>query len=42
MSKYVDLTGKRFTRLYVVGPERVNGILKFRCKCDCGKEIVVP
>ena len=43
MSKSIDLKGKRFSRLTVI--ERVEnnsrGNTMWRCKCDCGNEIVV-
>lgn len=44
----VDMTGQRFGRLTVVCPEDldINSSNKkragWRCRCDCGKEIVVP
>ena len=37
----IDLTGQRFGRLFVI--EKVkdkNGWTQFRCKCDCGNEII--
>ncbi len=46
MTKFVDLTGQRFTRLVAIEPagERVTSTGKvlplWRCHCDCGKEIV--
>ena len=43
MPKYVDITGKRFGRLEVLGYAGNNkhGSALWRCKCDCGKETVV-
>lgn len=37
-TRAIDLTGKRFGRLYVLGMERVNGLLVWKCVCDCGAE----
>ncbi len=38
-----DLTGERFGKLTVIGPEKKEGSKKkyWRCKCDCGRETVV-
>jgi hypothetical protein len=38
-----DLTGMRFSKLYVEEPSRskLNGRSLWRCKCDCGKSIDV-
>lgn len=33
-----DLTGRRFERLVVLGPEKRNNVLLWRCRCDCGNE----
>lgn len=48
MAKLIDLTGKRFGRLTVLGragiyksPDQETYMLTWRCKCDCGKETVV-
>ena len=43
MPKYADLTGQRFGKLLVVEKtgERYNGKILWRCKCDCGNEILV-
>ena len=42
MSKVVDLTGRRFGRLVVVGranpPSDKRGCARWRCRCDCGNE----
>lgn len=36
-----DLTGQRFGRLFVIEKvEDKNGWTQFRCKCDCGNEII--
>jgi hypothetical protein len=43
MSKLIDLTGQRFGKLVVLGkaPGRANSTNAFwKCKCDCGNEIV--
>lgn len=43
----IDMTGQRFGRLVVLGPEELdvpmaNGQkLAWRCRCDCGNEIVI-
>ena len=40
----IDLTGKRFGRLQIISldeEESNNGILYWKCKCDCGKIISV-
>lgn len=43
----VDMTGQRFGRLTVVGPAELPKVqangqrLGWRCRCDCGKEIVL-
>lgn len=41
--KDVDLTGKRFGKLVVMEklPERQDRYFTWRCKCDCGGEIIV-
>lgn len=39
MSKPIDLTGQRFGRLVVIEKaETKNGIVKWKCLCDCGNE----
>lgn len=43
MSRYLDLTNRRFARLIVVKLDRLSGIGKRRraywnCRCDCGNE----
>src|SRR3990167_5102087 len=38
MSKRLDLTGKRFGKWTVIKITEIkNGIVKWRCKCDCGR-----
>lgn len=42
-SKYEQYVGQKFNRLTVLGVEKEYGTnhkSKFRCKCDCGKEIL--
>lgn len=41
--RYDDLTGKRFGRLTVIAvdPERRNGFVRWKCKCDCGSTISI-
>ena len=43
MWKALDLTGQRFGRLVAVKPtgERKGGCVVWKCKCDCGKCILV-
>lgn len=36
----VDLTGHRFGRLTVVGPQHINGELLWLCECDCGDSAI--
>lgn len=39
MPNLIDITGKRFTRLKVLGPyKRAKSGTLWRCQCDCGKE----
>lgn len=38
---FEDLTGQKFERLTVVGPEKETGSPKWICQCDCGGSIVV-
>lgn len=41
MGKFIDLTGKRFGRLQVVGQaENKNNRVMWKCKCDCGNEVI--
>lgn len=45
MAKYIkDLTGLRFGRLLVIGPDEkaVSGKMMWICKCDCGNEKSIP
>lgn len=42
MGKFKDLTGMKFNKLLVIeqaGHDKYNKIL-WRCKCDCGNEVV--
>lgn len=43
MGKFVDLTGKKFNRLTVVGlgERNSNNQLQWKCKCDCGNIVLV-
>lgn len=42
MTKMIDITGQRFERLTVISHEgrSANGHTQWKCKCDCGNEIV--
>lgn len=44
MSKLIDLTGQRFGRLVVLGraENSRSGQAMWKCKCDCGQEIIAP
>ena len=40
--KLINLVGERFGRLVVVEKDKArNGHVRWRCKCDCGKECIV-
>jgi hypothetical protein len=43
MTKRIEMEGRRFIRLVVVGIARRNrhGQIHYRCKCDCGAEVEV-
>lgn len=44
-ARFVDLTGQRFGRLTVLKPtdsRYTTGFVVWRCRCDCGKEILQP
>ena len=43
MAKYKDLTGLRIGKLTVVEPtdQRVRSAVVWRCRCDCGNEILI-
>lgn len=43
MKKRRNLTGQRFGKLTVIGPteEREDNYVLWRCRCDCGKELLV-
>lgn len=42
MGKHINLTGKKFARLYVTGNFFLTkqGRRKWECRCDCGKEFI--
>ena len=42
--RLIDMIGKRFRRLTVIKrmPNAKNGEAKWLCKCECGKETIVP
>jgi hypothetical protein len=41
MGKIKDLTGHKYGKLTVVAPNKVeNGYMTWKCKCDCGGEII--
>lgn len=42
MSKLIDLTGQRFSKLVVIAKDDTRkGITYWKCKCDCGNETTV-
>lgn len=43
MSKFNDISGKTFTKLTVLHAtdERRNGSVMWKCRCDCGNEVLV-
>lgn len=43
MSKIIDMTGKRYGRLIVIGRHgsSKDGLATWICKCDCGRDCVV-
>lgn len=42
MSKFKDLSGKRFGRIYVISYiGRIDNRSKYNCECDCGNKLVV-
>lgn len=44
MAARIDLTGKKFARLYIIGKSEkrdLSGNVYWKCKCDCGKIIDV-
>lgn len=41
MGKLIDELGKRYGRLTVIEKVKVNNRTKWKCKCDCGNEILV-
>jgi len=44
MPKFIDRTGQRFGKLIVLEESGRNNLKKvlWKCKCDCGKETIVP
>lgn len=41
-TKKLDLNGQRYAKLTVLGPaENVGGRTAWRCRCDCGNEVIV-
>lgn len=40
MGKKIDLTGQRFGRLVVLCEDHSHGKLMWRCRCDCGNEVL--
>lgn len=38
----LDLTGKRFGRLFVIQADTSKKLRSWMCKCDCGKTTVIP
>lgn len=40
MSRFIDITGERFGRLVAISPIKVDGKVKWICKCDCGGETI--
>lgn len=43
MERFIDLTGQKFGKLTVLehAENAKNGQARWKCKCDCGKEVVV-
>ena len=41
MTKLIDLAGRRFERLVVLSRTTHRGGARWRCRCDCGNEVVV-
>lgn len=39
--KFIDLTGKRYGKLTVLERVQTSKKTKWKCKCDCGNEVVV-
>lgn len=37
----INLAGQKFGRLVALSPERLGGCTAWRCRCDCGKELIV-
>ena len=41
MGKIIDITNQRFGSLIAIEPSRLNGRFAWKCKCDCGNEIII-
>lgn len=41
MSRFIDLTGQRFGKLYVIKYHHSNNGAYWLCKCDCGNETIL-
>jgi len=42
MKKVIDITGRKYARLFVLKQEyKNNRKVYWRCKCDCGKEVII-
>lgn len=39
--KFIDITGQRFGKLVAIDYEKRNGVVYYKCRCDCGNEIFV-
>lgn len=41
MPEFIDMTGRRFGSLKVIGPApRFEGLIRWRCLCRCGSEFI--
>lgn len=38
---FIDLTGQRFGKLVVLERDNTSKRTKWKCKCDCGNEVIV-
>ncbi len=41
MSGLIDLTGQKFFRLTVIERANTKGSALWKCRCDCGKEVII-
>lgn len=41
MAKFRDLAGHRFSHLTAISPVREGRYLRWLCRCDCGKEVLI-